>query len=331
MTKYPLPRKCLAIGIILLFVGTCIIPTNGQDAEITLPTSRGNWLYVGGSGPGNYTKIQDAINASSNGDTVFVYDDSSPYYENICINREIKVIGEDKNSTIIVGSPSDIVVKITANKVSLEQFTIWNITLSFNYLIWIGSFHGVLVRNNIIEGCGVYCHGSFCEFSNNFFCKRGSIISDSASYLFIHHNVFQGYIVYPIHLQLSKNCIISNNLFNDTGDAITLDFSFKNKIYDNTIMNNYKGIVLFDSFYNYIYRNSFIANGIHAQFSSNSIFIPIHNRWVRNYWDDIGVIHIKMIKVYQTIYADYTGVVGLQRLNFDWFPAQKPYDIPEIS
>ena len=42
-------------------------------------SSRGNWLYVGGSGPGNYTRIQDAINASSDGDTVFVL--NRIYYE----------------------------------------------------------------------------------------------------------------------------------------------------------------------------------------------------------------------------------------------------------
>jgi hypothetical protein len=44
-------KKCLAVGIILLFVGTCIIPGIAQDTEKTLPTSRGTWLYVGGNGP----------------------------------------------------------------------------------------------------------------------------------------------------------------------------------------------------------------------------------------------------------------------------------------
>ena len=34
----------------------------------------GNILFVGGSGAGNYTNIQDAINDSVDGDTIFVYD-----------------------------------------------------------------------------------------------------------------------------------------------------------------------------------------------------------------------------------------------------------------
>jgi len=54
-------RKLLGVGIILLFVGTCIIPVTAQDTKKSQSTSRGDWLYVGGSGPGNFTRIQDAI------------------------------------------------------------------------------------------------------------------------------------------------------------------------------------------------------------------------------------------------------------------------------
>jgi len=68
--RQSLVHKGLAVGIILLFIGTCIIPSTAQDTEKpSQSTSRGNWLYVGGSGPGNYTKIQDAINDSFDGDT----------------------------------------------------------------------------------------------------------------------------------------------------------------------------------------------------------------------------------------------------------------------
>ncbi|MBE3093908.1 MAG: hypothetical protein IMZ52_02670, partial [Actinobacteria bacterium] len=84
MKQYPLIGKCLVVGIILLFIGTGIIPAIAQESEKpSQSTSRGNWLYVGGSGPGNYSSIQAAINATSSGDTVFVYAASSPYYENV--------------------------------------------------------------------------------------------------------------------------------------------------------------------------------------------------------------------------------------------------------
>ncbi|MBP1662308.1 MAG: hypothetical protein H6P94_557, partial [Thermoplasmatales archaeon] len=62
----------MAVGPILLFLGACIVPMTAQDAEKSFSTSSGTWLYVGGSGPGNYTKIQDAIDNASDGDTIFV-------------------------------------------------------------------------------------------------------------------------------------------------------------------------------------------------------------------------------------------------------------------
>ena len=37
-------KKGVMVGIILLFVGTCIIPAIAQETEKPLPTSRGNWL-----------------------------------------------------------------------------------------------------------------------------------------------------------------------------------------------------------------------------------------------------------------------------------------------
>jgi nitrous oxidase accessory protein NosD len=128
--------KWLAVGIILLFVGTCIIPATAQDIERpSLPASRGNTLYVGGSGPGNYSTIQSAIENASDGDTVFVYDNSSPYYENnILINTSINLIGEDKSTTIIDGKGGGNetnVLRISADSVKVTGFTIRNCHMDY--------------------------------------------------------------------------------------------------------------------------------------------------------------------------------------------------------
>jgi len=65
----------------------------GESNEIeTAIINDGNTLYVGGSGPNNYTKIQDAIDAASDGDTIFVYSYSSPYHENLVINKELALL-----------------------------------------------------------------------------------------------------------------------------------------------------------------------------------------------------------------------------------------------
>jgi hypothetical protein len=94
-------------------------------------TSKGNWLYVGGSGPGNYTRIQDAIDNASDGDTVYVY--AGIYLGNIVINVSIDLIGENKNTTIIDENPDiddpqliEANIYIFADSVTITGFTIQN-------------------------------------------------------------------------------------------------------------------------------------------------------------------------------------------------------------
>jgi len=54
--------------------------TRGEDRFDT--TSHMNKiLYVGGNGPNNYTKIQDAIDDARDGDTVFVF--NGTYFETL--------------------------------------------------------------------------------------------------------------------------------------------------------------------------------------------------------------------------------------------------------
>ena len=82
-------------------------------------------LYVGGSGPGNYSRIQDAVDNASSGDTVFVYDDSSPYYESITINAGISLRGEHRNTTSIEGG--NRAISIFTDGVNVSGFRISNV------------------------------------------------------------------------------------------------------------------------------------------------------------------------------------------------------------
>ena len=74
--------------------------------------------------PEEVPTIQQAIDASSNGDTVLVA--AGTYYENIEINKEIAIIGEDRSTTIIDGDSSGSVVYFGSNAGSgalLKDFT----------------------------------------------------------------------------------------------------------------------------------------------------------------------------------------------------------------
>jgi hypothetical protein len=153
MKKYHI-GKILAIGIIVLFIGTGINPSSGIniDEEPILPTTRGNTLYVGGNGPNNYTKIQDAIENTSDGDTVFVFDDSSPYYENVRVNKSINLMGEDMDSTVIDGSGIGDVVSISHIRVNVSGFTIQNSgDKSYDAGINIHLSDAIIIGNNILN------------------------------------------------------------------------------------------------------------------------------------------------------------------------------------
>jgi parallel beta-helix repeat protein len=71
-----------------------------------------------------YQYIQDAINISSYGDTVYVFNGS--YYENLFIDKFIQLIGENKNTTIIDGSSSEDVIEVYSYNTVISGFTIKN-------------------------------------------------------------------------------------------------------------------------------------------------------------------------------------------------------------
>lgn len=138
-------KKGIVLGIVFLFVVMSFTSISGiqLNENIIIPSDKGNTLYVGGSGEGNYTRIQDAIDNASDGDTVFVYDDSSPYYENIRIDKHITLIGEDRNTTIINGENwCTVRISPDADNVLISGFTI------------TGASDGIFVNadNNIIQG-----------------------------------------------------------------------------------------------------------------------------------------------------------------------------------
>ncbi|UCD14423.1 MAG: PKD domain-containing protein [Thermoplasmatales archaeon] len=123
-------KKLLAVAIILLVVGMSI-PSTSTTVEKSSPVSfDGKTLYVGGSGEGNYTKIQDAIDNASKWDTVFIYNDSSPYYENVELRKNyLNLIGEDTNTTIIdAGSGRWAVLAHSTTGHTLCNLTLQNVT-----------------------------------------------------------------------------------------------------------------------------------------------------------------------------------------------------------
>ena len=319
----------ITIGIIILFIGIVSIPSLGFQLkeDFIIQTDRGNTLYVGGNGPGNYTSIQSAINDTKEGDTVFVFDDSSPYHENIIINKNIFLRGENKDTTIIDGNRVGDAIYVNNTWIYISGFTIKNGGLEYpSGGIYIKSSYG-MISNNIIE--------------NNFY----GISMFNTKKIYIFNNKFINNNQCGIYLEESSNNYISTNFisgqpFNGIG---LFKSSNDNYIYNNTILhNNYSGIRINRCYDNCLYKNMISKNlvGVRVEYSSNNVimnnnFIKNINReayylgekllgnknnWSGNYWNRPRVLP-------KPIFGR-TGIFFklIPCINFDWAPAKKPYD-----
>ncbi|MCX6666362.1 MAG: DUF2341 domain-containing protein [Euryarchaeota archaeon] len=161
-------------------------------------------LNVGGSGPGNYTHIYEAINAAQDGDTVFVYDDSSPYHESFAISKSIELIGENKETTIIDGYAGSQRggserIYVTADRVRISGFTIQNdgpymspgiYAISSNDTItgniFANNYFGIMASGNPYDGGGFNC-----IFTDNMFISNDTgILLGTTYYCTIMNNTF---------------------------------------------------------------------------------------------------------------------------------------------
>jgi len=259
-------KKYFAIVTILIFIGASCIPVIAQDIKKPLVSSRGTWLYVGGSGPGNYTKIQDAIDNASDGDTVFVYDELSPYVEYLTIRHSITLLGEARDTTIINGIFGwRSMIRIIAQHVVVQGFSFLhhgadgifiqsdNVTITGNLIADIGwaaidveDATRINISDNVITdvGAGVFFYNSPYNYEYNI----------------IAHNVIRNTTENGIYLSGNFNIIHGNDIAQTEADGILLHEVSFNNISSNTVSSLTDGIWLVNSYKNTLYRNNFSGN-----------------------------------------------------------------------
>ena len=198
--------KWLAIGIILLFVGTSIIPAIAQDTEkSSLSTSSGNWLYVGGSGPGNYTRIQDAIDNASDGDSIFIYNGE---YEAFIAKKTLNIIGENRNNTVIISNPQIKRIRLIADWIHLTNLKIFGPYTSMDPALQTEGNNITVSNCNIVGGTygnyGLEIGGSYSQ--GNYMRSDIKIINCD-----IWNFSYAGIIIGSTYRCFIDNCRIYNN------------------------------------------------------------------------------------------------------------------------
>lgn len=220
-------------------------------------------LYVGGSGPNNYTKIQDAVDNASPDDTIFVY--QGMYYEHVTLNKQVTLLGELRDQTIIDGSKTGNVIKITADGVTVQQFTLQNAGIGV-YIVH--SSNQNIIQNNIKnnwEGIGLL------DSAHN--TISGNIIT---------YNGFEG--INPVQTTFT---VIQDNTIIDHLQGISLSESTGNTIVRNNFFNNLRGIEIQQSSNN----NKIVHNNFFSSEDTNG-YDSCSNTWDDgypsggNFWDD---------------------------------------------
>jgi parallel beta-helix repeat protein len=380
-----LNRKRLAVGLILLLIGTSVIPITAQKTEKPLQTSRGDWLYVGGSGSGNYTRIQDAINDSHDGDTVFVY--SGLYTETIVIPTAIRLIGESKNTTRITAKilSSEALISLASSNVTISEFTFDGLDSRYGIILsdvyHYPQLRNILISDNVFNGTvamaiqfywcdfctitqntfssdhafGIFLlKGSNCTITNNHInCIRGhqfDIYLSDISYCRVSNNSIVSHNVGLTLKHVSFTTISDNYFYNNTRAIAMEDACFNISIISNFIDNPPRkiynplesigilfidfcsgirveknfirhwclGIMIENSFAVNISMNTFMKNNVHARFYNKYIS---GTTWNQNYWGRLRMFP-KPIFGMENSYETFPTMI-----QFDWHPAQEPYDI----
>jgi len=137
---------------------------------------------VDDSGSADYTSIQEAINASRNGDTITVA--PGTYNENVIVNKMITLIGAGGDVTIIIASnPNENTLNITMNNVTIQGFTLKGATGSQKAGIYLYRANYSNISNNNVwnNAIGIYLNSSYNNtiFNNSFNNTNNYMISST--------------------------------------------------------------------------------------------------------------------------------------------------------
>lgn len=209
------------------------------------PSYNSDVIFVDCNGQGDFTSIQEAINASSNNEIINV--SSGIYIEHIVINKSVKLFGESMKDTIINGVNQGDVISVTENgSVQITGFTIKNSgenrRFPFNAGIKINSNDNLITGNKIMDNSnGIVSYlGSNNMFSQNYFSNNSKygIMLYSEEKDYVTNNSFNNN-QYGLYVKGSQFSIIEYNVFQQNN--IGLSFccgATNNNAYLNNFINN---------------------------------------------------------------------------------------------
>ncbi len=205
-------RLKILVGMIIIVGGLILL------IQIADQTSAAT-IIVDDDGGANYTKIQDAINASEDGDTIRVFE--GMYKENVIVNKSVSVIGNGSSNTTIKGSGN--IVQIYARNIKFSGFNVSGDGKIRGYPACIkidGMGSNSIIQNN---------HCSNSKYGIYLFLPRRVTLANNTCF---KNN-------YGIYLFYSRENIIENNTCFDNEHGIHIvNYDEKNTFKSNDLFEN---------------------------------------------------------------------------------------------
>lgn len=237
----------------------------------SISSAQTTWIVDDDDGTwADYQNIQDAINISSDGDTILVY--QGTYYENIIINESVTIEGNGSTKTYIDGGDSGHVVEIHSDNVNLTNLRLTDsdayglliladcINLSYLTICYSleginGTFNHSTIHDIVIIDCddgggmGIV-NGSHNVLRDNRIISHGYngvVLMNGSNFNILNGNEFTSNFHHGVEIIRSSNITISNNeISNNMWFGIYVrDGCHDIIINDNLVDDNYRQGVLF--------------------------------------------------------------------------------------
>ncbi len=265
--------------------------------------------------------IQQAINASQNGDTILV--DAGIYKEkNITVNKSITLIGNDY--PVLDGEHKYEIISVRANGVTINGFKLMhsgvssitdiagikiyenkNVVVSGNILedtffgIYLQKATDCLVENNKLtayaltdqqSGNGIHCWqcDSLRIIGNTVTGHRDGIYFEFVTNSIIWRNISSANSRYGLHFMFSHNDAYISNIFQNNSAGVSVMFTHGVKMFNNVFEDNWGdgcyGIFLKEITDSYILGNKFLRNTTAISMEGANRVLVEKNEYINNGW-----------------------------------------------
>jgi len=288
-------RRPLVMGVLILTLVCALL--------VLLPNvAQGKEWVVDSRGYGDFTRIQDAVDAAGQGDIIRV--NNGTHHANITIDKPLTLVGEDPETTFIIAFGEFLeAVTVTSDHVNISGFYIErgeyrlncvgimvmadNCQISDNHFlrntcdIRLTGCNNTIITNNTFSELEL--QGSHNVTIHNNTISSGITLKGSGDNTITNNDHDTGIYGFSLYLEGSAGNLIANNtlwkealysaMFGDISGTVTLEDSHGNVILNNSFVGGYYGRYSHGVYLNDSNRNLIAGNNFSARFSRPNIYL----------------------------------------------------------